>query len=55
MLTQDGKTAREGLRTPRAAAIAGIALALILGTALVLIRSAVPAGSRDASTWLADR
>jgi hypothetical protein len=34
---------RQALRTPRAAAIAGIAFALLLATALVLIRSAVPA------------
>jgi hypothetical protein len=42
------------LRTPRAAAIAGIAFALLLGTALVLLRIAVPADPRDAGTWLDD-
>src|SRR5690348_8683406 len=31
------------VRTPRAAAIAGIVFALLLGTALVLLRQAVPA------------
>lgn len=43
---------REALRTPRAAAIAGIAFALLLGTALVLLRAAVPANPRDAGSWL---
>jgi hypothetical protein len=42
------------LRTPRAAAIAGIAFALLLGTALVLLRIAVPADPREAGTWLDD-
>jgi len=44
----------KALRTPRAAAIAGIAFALLLGTALVLLRIAVPADPRDAGTWLDD-
>ena len=43
---------RASLRTPRAAAVAGIAFALILGTALVLVRIAVPANPNDAPTWL---
>jgi hypothetical protein len=42
------------LRTPRAAAIAGIAFALLLGTALVLLRIAVPADPREAGSWLDD-
>jgi hypothetical protein len=44
----------KALRTPRAAAIAGIAFALLLGTALVLLRIAVPADPREAGTWLDD-
>ena len=44
----------KALRTPRAAAIAGIAFALLLGTALVLFRIAVPADPRDAGAWLDD-
>jgi hypothetical protein len=43
---------RASLRTPRAAAIAGIAFALLLGTALVLVRVAVPTDSLDADAWL---
>jgi hypothetical protein len=46
------KLARASLRTPRAAAIAGIAFAVLLGTALVLVRLAIPADPRDAPTWL---
>ena len=45
---------RDALRTPRAAAIAGIAFALLLATALVLIRISVPANPREAGTWLDD-
>ena len=43
---------RSSLRTPRAAAIAGIAFAVLLTTALVLVRLAVPPESHDAGTWL---
>lgn len=39
------------LRTPRAAAVAGIAFALILTAALVLVHLALPAGS-DRSQWI---
>lgn len=49
------ETARNTLRTPRAAAIAGIAFALLLGTALVLLRISIPSNPRDAPTWLDDR
>lgn len=45
---------REALRSPRAAAVAGIAFSAILGTALVLVRVAVPANPADAGTWLED-
>jgi hypothetical protein len=41
------------LRTPRAAAVAGVLFALLLTTALVLVRTAVPGGPGDGS-WLAD-
>jgi len=40
------------LRTPRAAAVAGIAFALILGAVLVLARSATLAQGADPATWL---
>ena len=42
------------LRTPRAAAFAGIAFSVIFTTALVLVRAAVPADPGDAGQWLAD-
>jgi len=43
---------RKRLRTPRAAAIAGILFALLYGTSLVLIRSSVPADQPADSAWL---
>jgi len=46
---------RGALRTPRAAAIAGIVFAVLLGLALVLLRSAVPSNPSNAPTWLDDR
>jgi hypothetical protein len=42
------------LRTPRAAAVAGVVFALLLGTALILLRLAVPADPAEAPTWLDD-
>lgn len=42
------------LRTPRAAALAGIAFAVIFTVALVLVRRAVPADPGDAGRWLSD-
>ena len=53
-VTQNIEITRRSLRTPRAAAIAGIAFALLLGTALVMLRIAVPANPRNAATWLDD-
>ncbi len=53
-MAQEIEITRASLRTPRAAAIAGIAFALLLGTALVLVRVAVPANPRDAANWLDD-
>jgi hypothetical protein len=52
-MTDDRLTSR-ALRTPRAAAVAGILFALLLATALCLVRVAVPLAARDAGTWLAD-
>jgi hypothetical protein len=40
------------LRTPRAAAIAGILFAVLYSTAWVLIRLSIPAGALEASDWL---
>jgi hypothetical protein len=41
-----------GLKTPRAAAIAGIVFSSLLIVSLVLIRISVPANPQDAGTWL---
>ena len=53
-VAQDTRITRDSLRTPRAVAIAGIVFALLLGTALVLLRIAVPANPDDAPGWLDD-
>ena len=45
---------REALRTPRAAAVAGIAFAVLLTAALVLVRLAVPSDPNEAGDWLTD-
>ena len=43
------------LRTPRAAAIAGILFALLLGTSLILIRISIPTDPADGGRWLEER
>ena len=40
------------LATPRAAAVAGVLFALLFGTALVLIRMALPEGAEPGAQWL---
>ena len=40
------------LSTPRAAALAGVLFALLFGTALTLIRTALPEGAQPGSQWL---
>jgi hypothetical protein len=52
-MNEDVRAGR-ALRTPRAAGIAGVLFALLLTTALVLVRLAVPAGVGDSGPWLAD-
>lgn len=47
-----GALVREGLRTPRAAALAGIVFALLLIGSLALLRVSVPADPRDIGAWL---
>jgi hypothetical protein len=47
-------TVARAIRTPRAAALAGIAFAVLYSVSLVLIRTAVPADPADAGQWLAD-
>jgi hypothetical protein len=43
------------LTTPRAAAVAGILFALLLGTAYALIRISIPADPADGGAWLEER
>jgi hypothetical protein len=43
------------LTTPRAAAVAGIAFSLLLGTAFVLIRLSIPADPTSSGEWLDER
>ncbi|NTU83856.1 MAG: hypothetical protein HGA45_31530 [Chloroflexales bacterium] len=52
-LVAPGEAARARLRTPRAAAVAGILFAVLLGTSLVLIRLAIPADPREGGAWIA--
>jgi hypothetical protein len=58
-MTDDGVVqgppqARNSLKTPRAAGLAGIVFSVFLITALVLLRLSVPADPRTAGTWLTD-
>jgi hypothetical protein len=53
-LAESGPVAR-AIRTPRAAALAGIAFSVLFAVALVLVRRAVPADPNDAGQWLTDR
>jgi hypothetical protein len=46
--------ARQALKTPRAAAIAGIAFSVLLGITLLIIRIALPATPHEAGPWLSD-
>jgi hypothetical protein len=52
-LAESGAVAR-ALRTPRAAALAGIAFSVLFAVALALVRTAVPADPDDAGEWLSD-
>jgi preprotein translocase subunit Sec61beta len=42
------------IRTPRSAAVAGIAFSVLFTLALVLVRTAVPTDPADAGRWLSD-
>ena len=44
----------QAIRTPRAAALAGIAFSVLYAVALVLLRTVVPADPSDAGQWLED-
>jgi hypothetical protein len=51
---QGSLAARSALRTPRAAAVAGIAFSVLLITSLVLLRVSVPDNPAVAGGWLTD-
>ncbi len=51
-MNQETSLTRARLKTPRAAAIAGIIFSVLLMTSLVLIRLAVPADPLDKGDWL---
>ena len=53
-MAADFKRTSSAVRTPRAAAVAGILFALLLGTALVLLRLAVPGDPAGSGMWLTD-
>ena len=51
---QDPLAARSALRTPRAAAVAGIAFSVLLISSLALLRVSVPADPAVPGVWLTD-
>jgi len=51
-MEQEGTLTRARLKTPRAAAVAGIVFSFLLIISLVLIRMSVPADPQDAGKWL---
>jgi hypothetical protein len=53
-MSQDDELFRNRLRTPRAAAVAGILFAVLLGLALVLIIVSTPSDPRRTGAWLSD-
>jgi hypothetical protein len=46
--------ARQALKTPRAAAIAGIAFSVLLGVSLLILRIALPSTPHEAGPWVTD-
>jgi hypothetical protein len=53
-ITDQAQLEPQNLRTPRAAAVAGIIFSALLITALVLLRVSAPGHSSDAGAWLAN-
>ena len=51
-MTEKTSLTRRRLRTPRAAALAGIAFAVLMIISLVLIRISVPESLYDSGVWL---
>jgi len=54
MIEEQIALTRPALTTPRAAAVAGIIFAVLLGTGYVLIRVSIPADPADGGAWLED-
>jgi hypothetical protein len=52
MTDRSASLGRGSLRTPRAAAVAGIVFALLYGTSLVLVRLSIPPGQAADTAWL---
>ena len=55
MTESKAHVSNRALRTPRAAAIAGILFAVLLGTSQVLLQLSVPTDLLDTSDWLDDQ
>ena len=53
-MTHPTSITRQAIRTPRAAAVAGIAFSGLLMAAMVLVRVALPSDPNDAEDWFAD-
>jgi hypothetical protein len=53
-MAQEITLARKRLKTPRAAAIAGIVFSLLLMASLAIIRLSLPADPRDPGEWIAN-
>jgi hypothetical protein len=51
---ESGTMVRAALRTPRAAAFAGVAFSVMFAVQLVLVRTVVPSDPGDAGRWLSD-
>jgi hypothetical protein len=51
-MNEDTHITRKALKTPRAAAIAGILFALLFSTSMVLIRISIPSDLTQSSDWL---
>ncbi len=47
-------TTNPAIRTPRAAAVAGIVFSVLFATSVVLLEWALPAGSSDSGSWIED-
>jgi hypothetical protein len=54
MTTSPPKGPVGAIRTPRAAAVAGLVFSVLFATSVILVHSAVPSGSEDAGEWVSD-